>query len=135
MNDDQTRKLRAFLEELTNFPFLLKGVDVYDKNSALEFVNSYQEEEQIYEHFLTGLVNQSEFYPINVNEWLKFAKICNYNHPAILDENIDLTEGGPVNDWYIYARFIKWLIKNSPNNVHLQLDEQDKQFLKYDVPF
>jgi len=134
MENEQIRQVRTFFDELTNYPFLLKGVGVCNQKDALKFLKSFQEEEQIYEHFLTGLISQSVFYPVEVNKWLNVARLCNYNHPAILDERIDLTEGGPVSDWYIYPKFIKWLIKNAPNKTGLDLDKQDQDFLDCVIP-
>jgi hypothetical protein len=134
MTNDEIRQLQNFFAELVNFPFLLNAVGIYSKKDAEEFVASYQEEEQILEHFLSGLINQSMFYPVSPNKWMQMAKLCNYDHPAILDECIDLPEGGPVNDWYIYPRFIKWLHKNAPNVSNLDFGERDQVFLNYEMP-
>lgn len=134
MDNEQIRQVRTFFDELSKYPFLLREVGVCSQSDALEFLNSFQEEEQIYEHFLTGLISQSEFYPVATGKWLKVAKLCNYNHPAILDEAVDLTEGGPVNDWYIYPKFIKWLVKNTPSQIDLEFDRQDQEFLECDIP-
>ena len=133
MNNEQIVEIRNFFKTLANFPFLLSGNGVNDYNSALNFINSFQEEEILFECFLSGLISQSEFYPINIEKWLKYAKYCNFNHLAIIDENMDLEQGGPVVDWYIYPKFIKWICKYSPKDVASFMDERDHDFLHLNI--
>ncbi|WP_413208460.1 hypothetical protein [Rhodospirillum sp. A1_3_36] len=134
MDNDSIREVRTFLSKLVDYPFLLKRIGIEDVEGANYFVNSNQEEEFVYEAFLLGLVHQTAFYPSDPNLWLSMARKCNFDHPAILDENIDITEGGPLVDWYIYPKLVQWLVKNSPDGRKLNLNKIDKCFLYFKIP-
>lgn len=116
MNKDDVKQLRSFLTDLTDFYFLLKPIGIFNHQAASDFIASHQEEEeQVVEHFLTRLIKQSMFFPTSPNKWVLMAKLCDYDHPAIIDARLDITEGGPINDWYIYPKLLKWLHNNAPN--------------------
>ncbi|QUS56710.1 hypothetical protein [Pseudovibrio brasiliensis] len=130
MENYQITELREFFDELATKPFLLTHMGVRAEHEAREFLHSHQEEEYIYEPFLFGLINQSDYYPSDPNKWIAMARNCNFNHPSILQGSFQVPDGGPVNDSYIYPKLLRWLVKNAPEGVSLQLTAQDKAFLQ-----
>ena len=103
-------------------------------DDAKYFIESHQQQEFVYEAFIRGLISQADFYPINPDLWLEMACWCNFNDPAILDNRLNVNEGGPVADWYIYPKLLKWLVANKVGLDVLHFSDTDMVFLHYDLP-
>ena len=131
MDNTTICELRHFFSKLTAYHFVLESEGVSSVEGAKEFVASNQEEEVIYEAFLIGLIGQADFFPPDPDVWVSMAKKCNFDHPAILNDSIDLEEGGPISEWYIYPKLLRWLVQNGANENNLHLTDSDRPFLAY----
>lgn len=129
MTRSDTTEVREFLYNLAQYPFLLKDRGIDTTEDARRFINESQEEEPVYEAFLYGLIRQSIFYPVEPEVWVEMARRCNFNHPAILDKSSELPQGGPVSEWYIYPKLLRWLLQHRASEFVLNLTEDDQKFL------